>query len=35
MKNICLDLKEHGAKIINYEKKRNYTINKKRKENTS
>ena len=36
MKNFCLDLKEHATKIINYEKKkRNDTINKRRKENTS
>ena len=28
MKNLCLDLREHAIKIINYEKKRNYTINK-------
>ena len=28
MKNVCLNLKEHAKKIINYEKKRNYTINK-------
>ena len=35
MKNVCLDLKEHAAKIINSEKKkRNDTINKRRKENT-
>ena len=27
-KNFCLDLKEHATKIINYEKKRNDTINK-------
>ena len=31
MKNFCLDLKEHATKIINYEKKRNDTINKGRK----
>ena len=31
MKNFCLDLREHAAKIINYEKK-NDTINKKRRE---
>ena len=30
-KNFCLDLKEHATKIINYEKKRNYTITKRRK----
>ena len=35
MKNLCLDLKEHATKIISYEKKRNGTINKGRKENTS
>ena len=35
MKNVCLDLKEHSTKIINYERKRNDTINKKRIENTS
>ena len=35
IKNFCLDLKKHAAKIINYEKKRNDTINKGRKENTS
>ena len=34
-KNFCLDLKEHVTKIINYEKKRNDTINKITKENTS
>ena len=33
MKNICLDLKEHATKLINYEKKRNDTTNKRRKEN--
>ena len=32
MKNFCLDLKEHVTKIMNYEKKRNDTINKRRKE---
>ena len=26
--NFCLDLKQHAAKIINYEKKRNDTIKK-------
>ena len=31
MKNICLDLRENATKIINYEKKRNDTINKRRK----
>ena len=35
MKNFGLDLKEHAAKITDYEKKRNDTINKRRKENTS
>ena len=34
MKIFCLDLKEHATKIINYEKKRNDIINKRRKENT-
>ena len=34
MKNFCLDLKEHATKIIDYEKKRNDAINKRRKENT-
>ena len=34
MKKFCLDLREHATKIINYEKKRNDTINKRRKENT-
>ena len=33
MKNFCLDLKENATKIINYEKKGNDTINKKRREN--
>ena len=36
MKNLCLDLtvtKKHVTKIINYEKKRNNTINKKRRKN--
>ena len=33
MKNFCLNLREHTTKVINYEKKRNDTINKKRKEN--
>ena len=27
MKNLCLDLREHATKLINYEKKRNDTIN--------
>ena len=31
MKNFCLDLREHATKIINYEKKRNDALNKKRK----
>ena len=31
MKIFCLDLKEHETKIIDYEKKRNDTINKGRK----
>ena len=31
MKNFCLDLREHAAKVINYEKNRNDTINKGRK----
>ena len=35
MKNFCLDLREHATKIINYEKKRNGTINKGRKLNAS
>ena len=37
MKNLCLDLKENATKIISYgkKKKRNDTINKRRKENTS
>ena len=33
MKNFCLDLKQHVTKIINNKKKRNDTINKKRREN--
>ena len=32
MKNFCLDLKKHAKKIINYEKKRNDTTNKRRRE---
>ena len=32
LKNFCLDLKEHVTKIINHEKKRIDTINKRRKE---
>ena len=35
MEKFCKDLKEKGTKIINYERKRNDTINKVRKENTS
>ena len=35
MKKICKNLKEHATKIINYEKKRNDTINKGGKENIS
>ena len=36
MKHLRIDLKEHATKIINYKKKEaKYTINKKRKENTS
>ena len=31
MKNFCIDLREHETKIIKYEKKRNDTINKRRK----
>ena len=31
MKKFCKDLKEHATKIINYEKKRYDTINKKRR----
>ena len=31
MKNVCNDLREHATKIINYEKKRSDTINKRRK----
>ena len=33
MKNFCLDLREHAKKMINYEKKRNDILNKKRREN--
>ena len=33
MKNFCLYLKKHVTKIINYEKRRNDTISKKRTEN--
>ena len=35
MKNFSVDLKEYATKIISYEKKRNDTINKKKKKNTS
>ena len=35
MKNFCIDLKEHVTKIVNYEKRRNDTIKKRKKENTS
>ena len=35
MKSFCLYLKEYATKIINYEKKRNDAIKKRRKENTS
>ena len=35
MKKFCEDLKEHATKIIDYEKKRNDTINKGRRENAS
>ena len=31
MKKFCKDLKEHVTKIINYEKKKNYSINSGRK----
>ena len=31
MKMFCKDLREHATKIINYEKKRYDTINKKRR----
>ena len=31
MKKFCKDLREHTTKIINYEKKKNDTINKRRK----
>ena len=34
MENFCKEVKEHATQIINYEKKRNDTINKRRKENT-
>ena len=32
-KNFCLDLREYAIKIISYEKRRNDTLNKKRREN--
>ena len=32
MKKFCIDLREHATKIINYEKKRNDTANKKGRE---
>ena len=35
MKNFSLYLRVHATKIINYEKKRNDTINKGRKDNAS
>ena len=31
--DFCLDLREYETKVINYEKKRNDTLNKKRREN--
>ena len=31
MRKFCKDLRQHAAKIINYEKKRYDTINKKRR----
>ena len=34
MKKFCKDLREHATKITNYEKKKNDTINNKRR-NTS
>ena len=34
MKKFCIDLREHVTKIINYEKKKNDTANKKRREKT-
>ena len=34
MEKFCKEVKEHATQIINYEKKRNDTINKRRKENT-
>ena len=36
MKKFCIALKEHARKLIDYKiKKRNHTINKRKKENTS
>ena len=35
MEKFSIDLKEHATRIINYEKERNDTINKRRNENTS
>ena len=35
MDNFCLYFREHATKIINFEKTRSYTINERRKENTS
>ena len=35
MKKFCKDLKEHATRVINYEKKKNNTINKKEREKTS
>ena len=32
MKKFCLDLREHATKISNYEKKKNDSINRRRKE---
>ena len=34
MKKFCKELREHATKIINYEKKRNDTVNKERREKT-
>ena len=31
MEKFCKDLREHSIKIINYEKKENYSINTRRK----
>ena len=33
MKNVCLDLREHAIKIINYEEKEIIPLTKKRREN--